>query len=155
MDQIDETLLLELKQGIPLTSQPFNNLAVKIGITSHETLTRLLKLKKDGIIRRFGASIKPNEVGFNANAVIAWNIPAERVMAVGNYFASFKEVTHCYERQTVAERWPYNLYIVMHAQKRETIEQMTKLLSETIGVGDYVILYSKRDLKTASKENQP
>jgi hypothetical protein len=83
-------------------------------------------------------------------------VPLSRIAEVGQFLASFIEVTHCYERQTVPERWPYNLYTVMHAQERETIEQMTKLLSENIGVPDYIILYSKRDLKkAATKETQP
>ncbi len=155
MDKIDETLLLELTQGIPLTTQPFNNIASKIGVSPNEVLTRLTKLKEVGVIRRFGACIKPNDVGFTANAVIAWNVPNERVNEVGTYLASFREITHCYERQTVPERWQYNLYTVLHAQERQTIEQLTKLLSETIGIQDYVILYSKRDLKkgTAKQEN--
>jgi hypothetical protein len=44
----------------------------------------------------------------------------------------------------------------MHSRERQTIEQMTNLLSETIGVKDYVILFSKRDLKkgTGSMETK-
>ncbi len=152
MDKIDENLLLELNQGIPLTTQPFNSIASKIGVTPDEVLARLTKLKETGVIRRFGASIKPNDVGFTANAVIAWNVPIERVNEVGAYFASFREVTHCYERQTVPERWEYNLYTVLHAQERQTIEMLTKLLAETVGVNEYVILYSKRDLKNGIKQ---
>lgn len=156
MDRIDVSLLTELKQGISLTPQPFNDIASKIGISPSEVLTRIEKLKEAGVIRRFGACIKPNDVGFNANAVIAWSVPSDRINEVGQYLGSFREVTHCYGRQTIPERWPYNLYTVMHAQERQTIEQMTRLLAETIGVNDYVILYSKRDLrKVAVKENQP
>ncbi len=152
MDKIDETLLLELNQGIPLTPQPFTNIASKIGVSTDEVLTRLRRLKEAGVIRRFGAYIKPNDVGFTANAVIAWNLPQDRINEVGMYLSSFKELSHCFERAPVPERWTYSLYTVMHAQERETIEQMVKLLSETIGIQDYVILYSKRDLKTANKE---
>jgi DNA-binding Lrp family transcriptional regulator len=154
LDKIDETLLLELNQGIPLIIQPFNSIASKIGVTPDEVLARLTKLKEAGVIRRFGASIKPNDVGFTANAVIAWNVPIERVNEVGAYFASFREVTHCYERQTVPERWEYNLYTVLHAQERQTIEMLTKLLAETVGVNEYVILYSKRDLKNGKTQEK-
>ncbi len=51
MDKIDESLLSELKQGIPLTPQPFNSIASKIGISPSEALTRLVKLKEAGVIR--------------------------------------------------------------------------------------------------------
>lgn len=154
MDKIDQILLSELSQGIPLTPQPFSSIATKIGVSTDEVLARLIKLKEAGVIRRFGASIKPNDVGLNANAVIAWNVPQERIGEVGDYFASFREVTHCYERDRVAGRWEYNLYTVMHAQERASIEQTTSLLAETIGISDYVILYSKRDLKKGSREIQ-
>jgi DNA-binding Lrp family transcriptional regulator len=150
LDNIDQSLLTELSQGIPLTPQPFKIIAAKIGVSTDEVLSRLIKLKKAGVIRRFGASIKPNDVGLNANAVIAWKVPIDRITEVGTYLASFKEITHCYERLPVPERWEYNLYTVMHSRERETIEQMTNLLSETIGVRDYVILFSKRDLKKAT-----
>ncbi len=154
MDKIDEFLLSELNHGIPLTTQPFNSIAAKIGVSPNEVLTRLTKLKESGVIRRFGASIKPNDVGLTANAVIAWNVPMERVNEVGVYLSSFREVTHCYERQSVPERWEYNLYTVMHAQERQSIEQLTKLLAETIGIQNYVILYSKRDLKNGKIQQE-
>jgi hypothetical protein len=70
---------------------------------------------------------------------------------VGLYFSSFREITHCYERSSVPERWDYNMYTVMHAQSRPMVEQMIKLLAETVGIQDYVILYSKRDLKNTVK----
>ncbi|MDR2203888.1 MAG: Lrp/AsnC family transcriptional regulator [Nitrososphaerota archaeon] len=157
MDKIDNAILSELKLGIPLTTQPFNNIASKLGIPQNEVLVRLTKLKQTGVIRRFGATIKPTNIGLLANAVIAWTIPADRVDTVGQYLASFTEITHCYERIPVKNHWEYNLYTVMHAQKRQSIEQMTKTLSETLDIPNYVILYSKRNLKnnkTTKKENK-
>lgn len=147
MDEIDLTLLSELKQGILLTPKPFNEIANKIGVTPKEVIIRLTKLKENGVIRRFGASIRPNNIGLTANAVIAWNVPKNRVQEVGLLLSTFKEITHCYERETVPEKWEYNLYTVMHAQERETIEQAVRQLSETINIPDYIILFSKRDLK--------
>ncbi len=147
MDEIDRAILSELKKGLPLSDEPFTEVASKTGLTQKEVLDRLTRLKEAGVIRRFGASIKPNDVGLNANAVIAWNVPQNRVLEVGATLARFKEVTHCYERKTLPERWSYNLYTVMHAQKRETIEQAVKQFSEIIGVNDYVIIFSRRDLK--------
>jgi DNA-binding Lrp family transcriptional regulator len=152
LDKIDESLLFELSQGVSLNAQPFSNIAAKLGISIEEVLTRLAKLKQAGVIRRFGATIKPNNVGFVANAVVAWNVPDDRVGEVGMFLSSFREITHCYERSAIPGRWSYNMYTVMHAQDRQAIEQMIKLLAETIGIPDYVILYSKRDLKNPVKK---
>jgi DNA-binding Lrp family transcriptional regulator len=153
MDEIDLTLLSELKQGIPLTPEPFSKIANKIGVKPKEVIIRLTKLKENGVIRRFGASIRPNNIGLTVNAVIAWNVPKNRVQEVGLLLSTFKEITHCYERETVPEKWEYNLYTVMHAQERETIEQAVRQLSETINIPDYIILFSKRDLKKTSPAN--
>jgi DNA-binding Lrp family transcriptional regulator len=147
LDKIDTSLLLELSKGIPLTVQPFTDIAAKLGISLEEVLTRIASLKQTGIIRRVGVTIKPNNIGFVANAVVVWNVPCDRVNEVGLFLSSFKELTHCYERAPVQGRWMYNMYTVMHAQERQTIEQMTKILAETIGIQDYIIIYSKRDLK--------
>ncbi|MDR0797586.1 MAG: Lrp/AsnC family transcriptional regulator [Nitrososphaerota archaeon] len=152
MDKIDELLLSELARGLSLTLQPFNEVAVKLGISVDEVLLRLSNLQRTGVIRRFGATLKPNTIGFTANAVVAWNVLSERVSEVGTYFSSFREVTHCYERSSVEGCWNYNMYTVMHAQSRQIVEQMVKILAETVGIHDYVILYSKRDLKTVKNK---
>jgi hypothetical protein len=48
---------------------------------------------------------------------------------------------------TIAGKWEYNLYTVMHAKEREAVEKTVKNLSEATAVNDYQILYSTRDLK--------
>jgi DNA-binding Lrp family transcriptional regulator len=155
LDKIDECLLSELSCGLSLTEQPFSGVAVKLGISLEEVLARLANLKREGVIRRFGVTLKPNNIGFIANAVVVWNVPAERVNEVGLYFSSFREVSHCYERSPVLGLWDYNMYTVLHAQDRTVIERMVNLLAETVGVSDYLIVYSKRDLKNSvNKERQ-
>ncbi|MCL2135430.1 MAG: Lrp/AsnC family transcriptional regulator [Candidatus Bathyarchaeota archaeon] len=151
MDRIDELLLSELACGISLVEQPFDDVAAKLGISVEDVLLRLQNMLRTGVIRRFGATLKPNSIGFTANAVIAWNVPGERVDEVGMFFSSFREVSHCYERSPVPERWNFNMYIVMHASSRKVIEQSVKFLAGTVGIYDYVILYSKRDLKNSVK----
>jgi siroheme decarboxylase len=159
MDEIDCKILLETNKGILLTPEPFTEIAAQIGITPREVIARIVKLRESGIIRRFGASIKPNDLGFLANALVAWKVPENRVQEVGSYLSQLSVVTHCYERMIVAGKWEYNLYTVMHAKERESVEQLVKDLSEATAVQDYQILFSTRDLKrtcsrsTSSPEN--
>jgi DNA-binding Lrp family transcriptional regulator len=152
MDQIDHELLMKTSKGLPLTSEPFKEIADEMGITTQEAISRLVKLREEGVIRRFGVSIKPNDVGLVANALVAWKVPETRMQEVGSLLAQRAEVTHCYERYPAAGRWEYNLYTVMHAPKREAIQQLVAQLAQTTGIGDYVILFSVRDLKEAPKE---
>ena len=149
MDEVDRKILFETNKGLLLTPEPFNEIAAQLGITPQEVIARLVKLRESGVIRRFGASIKPNDLGFSANALVAWKVPENRVQEVGSCLSKFSEVTHCYERKAIAGKWEYNLYTVMHARKREAIEQLVNNLSEATAVNDYLILYSTRDLKKA------
>jgi DNA-binding Lrp family transcriptional regulator len=154
MDAVDRKLLAETEKGLPLTPKPFHFVAAQLGITPDEVLTRLQRLQAEGVIRRFGASIRPNSVGFSANAMVAWKVPAERIQEMGVFFSGCSDVSHCYERQIVAGRWEYNLYTVIHAPDRATLEALVKRLSEASGLGDFVVLYSTRNLKTQKEEKR-
>ena len=147
MDEIDRKLLAGMEKGITLTTEPFNEIALQLGITTKEVVTRLCKLKEKGVIRRFGASIKPNNIGFSANALVAWKVPENRVQEIGVYLSKYQEISHCYERKTVNGRWDYNLYTVIHGREREVVQRMVKEISEGIAINEYKILYSTRDLK--------
>lgn len=148
MDAIDRKILLEAEKGLQLTPEPFKEIAAQVGITPKEVIERLKRLQETGVIRRFGASLKPNSVGFFANALVAWKVPQSRVEEVGRLFSEYDEISHCYEREPVAGKWEYNIYTVMHAHERETIQMLANQLSTATGLEEYSILYSKRNLKT-------
>jgi len=147
LDEIDRKILVGMEKGITLTSEPFNEIALQLGITPKEVLTRLCNLKEKGVIRRFGASIKPNNIGFSANALVAWKVPEKRVQEIGAFLSKYQEISHCYERKTVDGRWDYNLYTVMHGREREAVQRLVKEISDESGINEYKILYSTRDLK--------
>ncbi len=150
LDEVDLKVLLSLENGIPLTAKPFSDVATRLGVTEEEIIERLRKLQASSVIRRFGASIKHRRVGITANAMVVWRVPERRVREVGGYMSGFKEVTHCYERKVIPGKWTYNLYTVIHAYERESIERFVKRLSEAVGINDYLVLFSIREFKKAS-----
>jgi siroheme decarboxylase len=147
MDAIDHKLIVEVEKGLPLTVEPFSRIAEKIGVSPQEVIVRLQKLQENGVIRRFGVSVKPNGVGYSANALVAWKVPQSRVSEISKYFSGLEAVSHCYERESGTLQWGYNLYIVMHAHERRTIEESVKKLAEATNLNEYIVLYSKRNLK--------
>ncbi|MGA3059372.1 MAG: Lrp/AsnC family transcriptional regulator [Candidatus Bathyarchaeia archaeon] len=147
MDEIDLKLLAGMEKGITLTTAPFNDIALELGITPKEVVTRLCSLKEKCVIRRFGASLKPNSIGFSANALVAWKVPENRVQEIGTYLSKYQEISHCYERQTVNRRWDYNLYTVIHGRERAVVQSIVKEISEVTAISEYKILYSTKDLK--------
>ena len=146
MDEIDIRLLKSTQDGIPVTSEPFKEIAKELRLSENEVLNRLKSLRKEGVIRRFGASIGHRIIGISANAMCTWNVPDERVEEVGAIMAGFPEVTHCYERPRYPD-WKYNLFTMIHAYTREECEKIAKEISIATGITDYSILFSEREFK--------
>ena len=146
MDEIDIRLLKSTQDGIPVISEPFKEIAKELRLSEDEVLNRLKSLRKEGVIRRFGASIGHRIIGISANAMCTWNVPDERVEEVGAIMAGFPEVTHCYERPRYPD-WKYNLFTMIHAYTREECEKIAKEISITTGITDYSILFSEREFK--------
>ncbi|MFZ3060793.1 MAG: siroheme decarboxylase subunit beta [Candidatus Methanoperedens sp.] len=146
MDEIDKKLLKSTQDGIPIVSEPFKQIAIELALPEEEVLRRLDNLLKDGVIRRFGASIGHRAIGITANAMCTWNVPDEKVETVGAIMAGFPEVTHCYERPRFPD-WRYNLFTMIHAYSREECEKIAREISIATGIKDYSILFSEREFK--------
>jgi DNA-binding Lrp family transcriptional regulator len=136
-----------MEKGITLAPKPFSEIAHQLGIPAEEVVARLGALKEKGVIRRFGASLKPNNIGFLANALVAWKVPESRVQEAANYLSKYQEISHCYERKPVKGRWDYNIYTVIHGRERAVVQCMVKEISDELAINEYKILFSTRDLK--------
>ena len=146
MDSIDIQLLKVIQDGIPITPEPFQKVAGQLGVPVDIVIRRLERLQKDGIIRRFGASIGHRAIGITANAMCTWNVPDEQVEEVGAIMAGFLEVTHCYERPR-REDWPYNLFTMIHAYTRDECRKVAHQISKATGINEYSILFSENEFK--------
>ena len=142
---MDIEILLALQDGIPLVREPFTAIAKHLGIKPDEVIERLQRLQEQNVIRKFGIFIWKRKVGIIANAMVVWAVPSNRTKEVAEVISSFKDVTHCYERRTVPNRWEYNLYTVIHGFKRRTVREFVKRLSKEVGVVDYLILFSVKE----------
>jgi len=145
MDSLDLEILLALQDGIPIVREPFAVIAKHLGIKPDEVIERLQRLREQKVIRKFGIFIRKRKVGIIANAMVVWAVPSNRIQEVAEFISGFREVTHCYERRTVPNKWRYNLYTVIHGFKRKTVEEFVKRLSEAVEVEDYLILFSVKE----------
>ncbi len=147
--QIDKDIIKELQGDIPICSRPYEVIAEKLGISEKEFIDRTQNLIERGIIRRFGAILNHRKAGFTANAMVVWVAANERVQEVGSIMASFKEVTHCYQRPSLPD-WPYNMFTMIHGSTREQCEEIVQKISEKTQIDKYEILYSITELKKTS-----
>jgi DNA-binding Lrp family transcriptional regulator len=151
IDALDKKVIQLVQGDLPVDPKPFALLAEQLGITEHEFVSRLRSLKEKGVIRRFGATLRHQEAGFSSNAMVAWMVAEERVEEVGKALAMFREVTHCYQR-SADERWPYNLYTMIHGDDREECYRIARRMSEEVGVEAYVLLFSEKEFKKTSMQ---
>jgi len=124
-------------------------IARKLGVSEKVLLEALQDLCHRGIIRRYGATLRHQKTGFTANAMAAWRVDEDRIDQVGTKMASFREVSHCYRRNPT-DRWPYNLYTMIHASDEDACRQTAQNMSESTSVKDYTLLFSRKELKKTS-----
>ncbi len=136
----------ELQQDLPLVQRPFDDMAARLGMEVGQFMAHCRALQQRGIMRRFGASIRHNNIGFTANAMTCWVAPPEAVEVAGKRVAALREVSHCYERRT-NPLWPYNLFAVIHERTREACQAIADKASQETGLDQRVLLFSLRELK--------
>jgi DNA-binding Lrp family transcriptional regulator len=149
--KLDKEIIRLIQKDLPLDPRPFDTIAQKIGITEEQLIERIRTMKKGGIIRRFGATLRHARAGFGANAMVVWKIPVSQVDEIGKIFSQFKEVSHCYQRPPQRD-WPYNLYTMIHSKRRDQCQKIVEQMSRSVGIDNYRMLFSKKEFKKSSME---
>ena len=142
----DKSAIRALQEDIPLTPRPFDLWGEQVGLTYDELLNRAFDLQERKIMRRFSAVLYHRKAGFRANAMGVWNVPEERVEEVGNAFAQYQAVSHCYQRPTY-EDWPYSIFSMVHGRSVEECENLLDAMAEETGIKERESLYSTREYK--------
>ena len=142
----DKAAIRALQEDIPLTPRPFDLWGEQVGLTYDELLNRAFDLQERKIMRRFSAVLYHRKAGFRANAMGVWEVPEERVEEVGNAFAQYQAVSHCYQRPTY-EDWPYSIFSMVHGRSVEECEAVLDAMAEETGLSERESLYSTREYK--------
>jgi DNA-binding Lrp family transcriptional regulator len=112
--RLEQRLLNEFQQGMPLTSTPYADIAKQLGVYETTVLETLRRLQTEGVVSRVGAVLRPNRVGVSTLAAIA--VPATELEEVAAIVNEFVEVNHNYER---VHR--INLWFVVVAEDEERL----------------------------------
>ena len=149
LTDLEKKIIASLQEDIEITEKPYLQIARKLEVSEKVLLETLQNLCDRGIIRRYGATLRHQKTGFTANAMAAWRVDEEHIEEVGTKMASFREVSHCYRRNPT-DRWPYNLYTMIHANDEDACRQTAQKMSESTSVKDYTLLFSRKELKKTS-----
>ena len=142
----DKAAIRALQEDVPLTPRPFDLWGRQVGLSAEELLERAYDLQQRRIMRRFSAVLYHRKAGFRANAMGVWKVPEERIEEVGNVFAQYQAVSHCYQRPTY-EDWPYALFSMVHGRTEEECEAVLDAMAEETGLTERLSLYSTREYK--------
>jgi DNA-binding Lrp family transcriptional regulator len=149
LTELEKQIVRELQQGLPLVERPYLAIAQRIGLSENELMAKINEMISHGIIRRFGAALRHQDLGYTANAMVVWDVPQERAAEVGRRLAGYTQVTHCYQRPR-RPGWPYTLFTVIHGHTRDQCEQLAAAMAEKVGVTKYKLLFSTAELKKSS-----
>ncbi len=137
-----------------LAERPFEQgaalIARQIGreVAEDEVIDRILELKALKVIRRFGAMVKHQKMGFAFNGMTVWNVDDDRLDEVGAAFAGKPYVSHCYTR-LAQPTWPYKIYAMTHAQTQDELDGYVAELAD-IAQAEPLVLVSTKEYKKVS-----
>jgi len=104
LDSLDRQLLNLMQNDFPLTTQPYLDMARKLDISEEEVLSRIQAMKQNGIIRRTGAILDSQKMGFYST-LCACRVEEERIDEVAAIINGQKGVTHNYVRDHYYNVW--------------------------------------------------
>lgn len=145
LSEKDKRVLQALMEGLPLVEKPYEALAKKLHLTQEEVISTIKSLIEKKVIRRLGATLRHNLIGYEGNAMVAWIVPEERIDEVGEYFTKKPFVSHCYVRRTYPD-WPYNFYTMCHAQSKEELIRYIEKASSDLNLREYQILFTIKEI---------
>ena len=121
LDDIDRKLINLIQLKFPVSVHPFEDLAAEIGTTEDVVMTKLNRLKTEGVIRRIGPIINTRGIG-GTNTLAAVKVPEDQIDKAAAVINKYDEVSHNYLRNE-----EYNIWFTVSAP---TQERLNRILSE-------------------------
>jgi len=123
-----------IEKGLPTHLTPYKIIAEQLALTEQQVLMQISLWQEEGLIRRFGLVIKHRKLGYDANAMVVWNIPNDEMDNVAQRLAKCAPVSLCYQRPRRLPDWPYNLFCMIHGTDRTLVLQQISKITEQLGL---------------------
>ena len=131
---------------IDIVSEPFAKLIKELNIDYNTFFKILAQLQEAGVMRRFASILNHRKAGFNANAMVVWDVDEKNGEEIGANAASFSAVSHCYLRPKY-ENWPFNLFTMVHGKTTEETNSIIDEMAKEVLSKSHMPLYSSREFK--------
>jgi DNA-binding Lrp family transcriptional regulator len=149
LDDLDRKIILATQSGLPLSPQPYVEVADQVGCSSDEVMQRMQRMLESGVIRRIGAVPNHYTLGFKGNGMTVWDVPDEKIREYGTKIGALDYVSHAYHRPRHPPQWNYNLFAMVHGRDREEVLKKVARIAEILGDDNrgHEVLFSSRILK--------
>ncbi|SHO81326.1 Heme biosynthesis protein related to NirD and NirG / Heme biosynthesis protein related to NirL and NirH [hydrothermal vent metagenome] len=143
---LHQAVIENAQYDIDIVSEPFAQLIKKIDIDYDTLFEILVELQEAGVMRRFASILNHRKAGFNANAMVVWDVDEQDGEAIGERAASFSAVSHCYLRPKY-DNWRYNLFTMVHGKTTQETNAIIEDMAKEIPSKAHRPLYSSREFK--------
>jgi len=141
MDEVDKAILNRVQSNFPITSRPYLTLAQELNLSENEVLSRLRRLKSDGIIRRIGGNFTPAKLGF-VSTLCAASVSENQIDRFTRIVNRYPGVTHNYQRENI-----YNIWFTFIGPSMVEIEKNLKQIGKETGVTNILNLPATKVFK--------
>jgi len=138
-----------LQESVPDTTAPFDDVAGELGWPVDRVIEQITAWCGAGVIRRFGAVVRHQRLGFAANGMSIYAVPADRIDAVGRQLAERPEVSHCYRRPALPD-FPYTLFGMIHGRDERSVRALAAAFAGEHRIDAYDVLFSTTEYKKVS-----
>jgi DNA-binding Lrp family transcriptional regulator len=144
--ELDVAAIRALQGDMPVIPEPYAPAAAEIGISQQQLLEHLESMRERKALRRVAAILYHRRAGFSANGMGVWNVPEERIMEVAPLMASYRGISHCYQRPTY-EDWHYSVFTMAHGRSKQECDAILETIAAETGIDDWRTLYSSTEFK--------
>jgi DNA-binding Lrp family transcriptional regulator len=145
-DEFDIAVIRALQGDMPVIPEPYGPAAKELGITQDKLLDHLAGMQERKLLRRVAAILFHRRAGFSANGMGVWKVPDDQILETGMRMASFRGISHCYQRPTY-EDWPYSVFTMAHGRSKEECDAILDSIAEDTGIHERSTLYSSTEFK--------
>jgi DNA-binding Lrp family transcriptional regulator len=144
----DVATIRALQGPMEPVERPYDAAAEELGIGTEELLEHLCGMVERKLLRRVAAILFHRRAGFSANGMGVWKVPEGEIMETGRHMASFRGISHCYQRPTYPD-WPYSVFTMAHGRSKEECDAILDSIAAECGMGpeDRATLYSSTEYK--------
>jgi DNA-binding Lrp family transcriptional regulator len=146
LEELDVAVIKTLQGDLPVVPEPYAPAADRLGISQEQLLAHLESMQERRALRRVAAILYHRRAGYSANGMGVWRVPEEQILEFGPLMASFRGISHCYQRPTYAD-WPYSVFTMAHGRSKEECDAILDSIEERTGIGERATLYSSTEFK--------